>query len=506
VTGWGSGYVTDIAYDPGYYREQSPSQLQVACLLNGVAWDVPTEGAHYLELGCGLGIGALIIAASNPSWRVTALDFNPAHIAGARAMARDAGLTNIAFIEADLTDFAESPAAAALPEADIVTAHGVWSWVAPAVRQGIVRLLKAKLRAGGVFHVSYNALPGWQGMLAVQRVTREAGLRIARRSDQQAEAGMAVLRDLFAAEAQSLRADGRIGTWLAEVVNYPSTYLAHELMNANWSPCWHADVVQDLSAARLDWVGSAQPLENFPELAMSGPQRIVYEKFDDPMVRELIKDLCLARMLRHDIYVRGAQRLTVAGRDAALSQLTLALIVPLSRVEFAVEVNAGKAEFAQDFYRPVAEMMARGPALVADLLHAPGAVATRENPAELAGMLIGTRQAMVVSRPGAGPGDAAMRLNALLAERLGVTDNLNRTGALASVSLGAGLPCAITDLFVAGRAIAGEAAGDLDGWTNALAGHLGEESVGRVRLALEHGVTEMLPVMRQLCGLPARSR
>jgi SAM-dependent methyltransferase len=502
MTGWGGGYVTDIAYDPGYYREQSPNQLQVTCLLNGVAWDVPAEGAHYLELGCGLGIGALIIAASNPSWRVTALDFNPAHIAAARAMAREAGVTNIAFVEADLTEFAETPAAAALPEADIVTAHGVWSWVAPAVRQGIVRLLKAKLRAGGVFHVSYNALPGWQGMIAVQRVVREAGLRIARRSDQQAEAGVMVLKELFAAEALSLPADGRIKTWLAEIENYPSTYLAHELMNANWSPCWHAEVAQDLSAARLDWVGSAHPLDNFPELTMSGPQRIVYEKFDDPMVRELIKDLCLGRTLRHDVYVRGAQRLSAAQRDAALSQLSLGLIVPLSRVEFAVEVNAGKAEFAQDFYRPVTDMLAKGPARIADLLHAPGAVATRENPAELAGMLIGTRQAMVVSRPGAGPGEAALRLNALLAERLGVTENLNRAGALASVALGAGLPCTITDLFVAGRAMAGDALDRRADWAQALAGHLGEESLGRVGRALDYGVTEMLPVMRQLAGLP----
>ena len=55
---------------------------------------MPDEGAHYVELGCGVGLGALIIAASNPSWRVTALDFNPAHIAAARAMALEAGITN----------------------------------------------------------------------------------------------------------------------------------------------------------------------------------------------------------------------------------------------------------------------------------------------------------------------------------------------------------------------------------------------------------------------------
>ena len=29
---WGGGYVTDIAYLPGYYRHQSPLHLNLACL------------------------------------------------------------------------------------------------------------------------------------------------------------------------------------------------------------------------------------------------------------------------------------------------------------------------------------------------------------------------------------------------------------------------------------------------------------------------------------------
>jgi len=184
-TGWGGGYVTDVSYEAGYYQEQSPGQLRLACLLSGAAWDVPDDGAHYLELGCGVGLGAMVIAAANPGWRITGLDFNPSHIASARALARDTGLDNITFIEADLGNFAESQAGLGLPEADIVTAHGVWSWVGPEVQAGIVRLLQAKLRAGGVFHLSYNALPGWQGMLAVQRLVREAGLRLGGRSDRQ---------------------------------------------------------------------------------------------------------------------------------------------------------------------------------------------------------------------------------------------------------------------------------------------------------------------------------
>ncbi|WP_270935737.1 class I SAM-dependent methyltransferase [Falsiroseomonas oryzae] len=500
---WGDGYVTDINYDAGYYREQSPAHLRLACLLCGVAWDVPEEGAHYLELGCGQGMGALVVAAANPSWRVTAIDFHPAHIAAARALAREAGLTNVTFLEADLSDFAESAAAAALPEADIVTSHGVWSWVSPTVRAGIVRLLRAKLRAGGVAHLSYNALPGWQGMLAMQRLVRETGLRLAQRSDRQAQAGFEVLHELVKAEASTLTGDARLTAWLRGIGNYSATYLAHEFMNGHWSPCWHSDVVAALSEARLEFVGSGMLLDNFPELGMTAAQRAIYERFEDSQTRELVKDVCLGRTLRHDVFVRGARRMGAAGRDAALRELTLALCIPADRVVLEVQVAAGKAQLAKEFYGPVVRMLAEGPAAVGALLKAPGAVATKENPAELAGLLTGTRQAVPVWRPGAPASDSVLRLNAALARRMGAAENLSRPVAAASAALGAGMPCSVGDLFVAGRALAGDDGADVAPWVATLGSALDEENQGRLREALERARDQMLPLLRQLGCLPA---
>ena len=131
MSGWGGGYVTDITYMTGYYRQQSPSVIALGCLLGGVASPLPgpDDPLSYLELGCGQGFGALVLAASNPHWKVTAVDFNPAHIAAARAWAAQAGLDNVNFLEADLATLAEDPASAQVPEADFVSMHGLWSWV-----------------------------------------------------------------------------------------------------------------------------------------------------------------------------------------------------------------------------------------------------------------------------------------------------------------------------------------------------------------------------------------
>src|SRR4029453_9402217 len=182
---WTSGYVTDIAYIEGFYVQQSPARMVLACLFGNVAAELPQpdDGATSLGLGCGTGIGALITAASNPGWQVTAIDYNPAHIAIGSGIARAARLDNIRFIEADLAGLATSAQADAIPQADFVTMHGLWSWVSSEVRAGIVRLLAAKTRPGGMVHLSYNALPAWQGALGMQRLIYETGIRIGGRSD-----------------------------------------------------------------------------------------------------------------------------------------------------------------------------------------------------------------------------------------------------------------------------------------------------------------------------------
>jgi predicted O-methyltransferase YrrM len=191
MSGWGGGYVTDVNYTVGWYREQAPMMMALASTIGGASATLPAgdDPVLLLELGCGFGYGAMALAASNPSWTVTAVDFNPAHIATAREWAAEAGLTNVTFVEADFSRWEDSAVLRALPEMDFVTLHGIWSWIPPAAQTGIVRLLSQKVRPGGLVHLSYNTLPGWQERLGIARVIREAGLRAAGRSDAQARAG-----------------------------------------------------------------------------------------------------------------------------------------------------------------------------------------------------------------------------------------------------------------------------------------------------------------------------
>jgi SAM-dependent methyltransferase len=505
MAGWGAGYITDVSYIPGYFVHQSPVHMVAAARLAGVACDLPDddrEPVHYLELGCGLGFGALILAASNPVWRITAIDFNPAHIAIARALARQAGIGNATFIEADLATLAGEPAGAAIPEADFVSAHGLWSWVSPAVRQGIVRLLRAKVRAGGMLHLSYNALPGWQGVLGAQRLVRAAGLARPGRSDRQAAAGFEVLRALHAAGARHLAADAQLAALMRSQAELSPAYLAHEFMNTNWAPAFHADVAADLAEAKLDWVGSANPLENFPAFTLTAAQRKVYDGIDDPLERELVKDLCLARAHRDDLFVRGAQRLGGADGAAALREIVLLARVAADEFRHEIAMAEGKLELSRPIYGAVMGALARGPRSVGELLALPETAAMRDNPAELLGVMLGTDQAAPVLRPDAPLPPAAAALNRILAGAFGAAARQGPAVALASARLGAGLPAGALEMFVHDRVSRGEDLGALEAWTASLGAGLEVARWQQLRDALTQAYNRRLPVFRAAGVVP----
>lgn len=504
MSDWAGGYIADIEYVQGFYPAQSPSRMVLACLLGGVEAALPPPDApvHYLELGCGRGLNALVIAASNPGWRVTAIDYNPIHVAIGAAAARAAGIGNLRFLEADLATLAGSARAREVPEADFTSLHGVWTWVGPEVQHGIVRLLDEKVVPGGLVHVSYNAMPAWQSALGLQRLVIETGNRTAGRSDRQVGAGLALAREMLGTGAAYL-ADGSLAKQLLERTETMSPhYLAHEYMNRHWRPVFHADLCRALDGAKLDWVAAANPLENFPELMLSAEQRAVFERQDDPLMRELVKDMCVPRQFRQDVFVRGARRVPPARRDAALRALELVPIVSPADLSTEIRVPAGKAELGEALGR-LMRRAAEGPATVGALLDTePG----RSNPAELVGVLVGSDQAQIAAGPPeAEAGTAAERLNRLIgAEAASAPQARGGVGALASTRLGTGLACSTLERFIAARLLAGERENRADQWAEVLAAGMERpEDRDTVRDLVLKAARERVPVLRALGIVPA---
>jgi hypothetical protein len=254
-----------------------------------------------------------------------------------------------------------------------------------------------------------------------------------------------------------------------------------------------------LAEAKLEWVAPVQLLESFPALTMGDEARAVLARFSDPVLRELVKDMCLTRGLRQDVFVRGARHLTPAERDAALGEVMLALLCREAELVWEVEVPAGQAALDRRFFGPVVAALAERPRRVGELLELPD-LPRRDNPAEIVGMLVGTDQALPVLAPPADPDQCAVALNQAAARRFVQPGNIGTSMALATSGTGSPLPCPMLDLFVAAQ-LAHNPVPEPDGWAARFAAGRPETEKERLRLFIERLLAERAPIWRSLGAL-----
>jgi len=166
---WNSGYVTDLEYTHGFYRELEPGYLCYAALISGYLPPDTDSKFTYCELGCGNALSTNIIASAWPQGDFYGVDFNPSHIVNGTQLSKSAGLTNLKLLEADFRDLLD---AHDLPDFDFITIHGVLSWINDENRKAIQRFVLKKLKPGGILYLSYNCLPGWAAAMPVRELMK----------------------------------------------------------------------------------------------------------------------------------------------------------------------------------------------------------------------------------------------------------------------------------------------------------------------------------------------
>jgi SAM-dependent methyltransferase len=412
-TDWRHGYETALDYSAGLYPHLFPEHLNYVCVLHGVEPPAAGRAYTYFELGCGRAGTVGTLAASNPRARFFANDFMPSHVAEGRARAQQAGLRNLSLFEESFEDLATG--GPELPQFDYITMQGVYTWVAPEVRRQIVAFLARRLKPGGVVSLGYNAMPGWAASTPLQRLMR-AGSRWATGDGRQRVEQVRQLMQLLAgAEAEvvkdcaaTLRRLGRLQTASPE-------YLQHEFLNGHWHPMYHADVAEELAAAKLDFVGSAMlPMHG---CSFAPEQQALLDAIPDAGWRETAKDYILGTPLRTDVFVRGRRALPPARRQQRLDGFSVALTAPLDTVlQRLAEKNAGLAEA----FRPVLVQLATRPCRIGELGPAGGFGLPADVAQLLVAMLSMNRHACVFEREAedgkdSEAADAARAWNAVVA-------------------------------------------------------------------------------------------
>ncbi len=366
MTDWTDGYVSDIEYTTGFYRELAPLFLGYAAALNGAHAPDPGQPFTYCELACGQGFGTNLLAAVHPHARFYGIDFNPAQIANARGLAEEAGLDNVTFREDSFEEAVALPDEV-LPACDFITLHGIYAWISEENRRHIARFIRRKLKPGGLVYVSYNCMPGWAQMAPFQRLVREHANLNPDRSDRQMEAALAFMESLKTAEARYFAQNPVVGTRMKGLADKDRHYLAHEYLNSHWHPLYHTDVARELSEAKLSYLASASLLENFEVLSLPPKVRDIQADIKDPGLRELIKDYAVNQQFRRDVFVKGRRNLSSVAARATLQELSFLPLKTREQMSFKFQTVLGEANGQEEIYGPVRDGLAEGTRRLGDL-------------------------------------------------------------------------------------------------------------------------------------------
>lgn len=251
----------ELPYDSLPLPETQPDFMAAMAVLHG--YESPPSGCmRVLELGCASGGNLIPLAFHHPESDFLGIELSRLQAeAGARFVV-DLGIENVRVVHGDLATLPVD-----MGKFDYIIAHGVFSWVPPAIQQALLRVCREHLTPHGLAYISFNVAAGWQNLLPLREkllASTGAGLPAPRRLAQ----AVAVLGQL-----ETGCDDAVLQREIANLKTTAPSYLFHEYLAEDNAPIAFADFVQQLANEDLQYVAEVGPrramveLENVGDLA-----------------------------------------------------------------------------------------------------------------------------------------------------------------------------------------------------------------------------------------------
>ena len=267
-----------------------------------------------LELGCGDGGNLVPMALGLPGAQFVGIDSAATAIERGRALAATLDLTNVTLEPVAIEDY--EPAAGAF---DYVIAHGVYSWVAPPLRDRLLALCGRALAPGGVAYVSYNALPGARIRQALRDMLRfhTAGLEDPR---ERAESARALLRFLVEGWPATREHTAALRHQAEQALERSDASLLHDELAEFNEPVGFAEFAAHAAAHGLQYLAEADFFEMQTAVAPE-PVRGVLRSVEDPLRREQYLDFIKGRMFRQNLLCHAETQIDRRPRPEVVERL-----------------------------------------------------------------------------------------------------------------------------------------------------------------------------------------
>jgi SAM-dependent methyltransferase len=286
----------DVPYIGRAYPDTHPNRLATVATLFGMT-PAAIEHCRVLEVGCGDAANLLPMAYGLPESDFVGFDLAAGPVAaGLRAVER-LGLRNLSLAVRNLADF---PADAG--RFDYVVAHGIYSWVPPETRDGLLALVARHLAPNGVAFVSYNVFPGCHMRRMVWEMLRfhVDHLPDARQRIVEAQTLARLLANGRAAPDEYTAVVQRE---LDQVADRDPGFLFHDDLAVINDPVYFHEFADHAARHGLQFLGDAE-LQTMSYVGLTPQVRSVLAQLD-PLTREQYLDFVRLRRFRQTLLCRA---------------------------------------------------------------------------------------------------------------------------------------------------------------------------------------------------------
>ncbi len=286
-----------IPYDAVPITDTHPDHLCVLGRIFGLHTADP-EQCRVLEFGCADGANIIPLAYYLPRSRFVGVELSQVQVESGRVLIEQLQLENIDLLHHDVLTLPDT-----LGTFDYIIAHGIFSWVPPAVQERILELCGRLLAPHGVAYISYNTLPGWRGraMLRDMLLHHCRNLHTPR---ERLHAAQELLEFLHAGYA-ALESPGV--AWLKKEVAHlrqaSRSYLFHEYLEDINAPLLFSDFMQRAAAQGLKYLCDSDLYTMFPSTLGDAAAKLL-EPYDDLLEQEQYMDFLRARPFRRSVLCR----------------------------------------------------------------------------------------------------------------------------------------------------------------------------------------------------------
>ena len=305
----------EVRYTGRPYADAHPERLATMAMLHGVK-AASVERCRVLEIACGDGANLIPMAHALPGSQFVGFDLAAQPIEAGKRLAAQAGVSNLALSQLDLTAFPADAGAF-----DYVIAHGLYSWIPQGVRESLLALIARHLAPFGVAFVSYNVYPGCYVRRMVWEMLKFHTEPVESPSQRIAEA-----KALAQLLAQGRTVDDPYTALMRkELERYSARdagFLFHDDLAGVNDPCWFHEFAAHAEAHGLQFLCEAE-LVATAYTGLSDPVRHVLDSLE-PMAREQYLDFAKCRRFRQTLLCRGEVHVEHGIDPARLAGMRLA--------------------------------------------------------------------------------------------------------------------------------------------------------------------------------------